>query len=94
MMAAANRTVSDVAGNGGSSESGTAVGGDAGRTRTVPSPPSVMARATADDTAGGNAFSGETSDVNGGYVVNDAGRGKTVNGDKSEFSATPSSCVC
>ena len=64
----------DAAGRGGNSESGTAVGGNASsRHRFTP-------RSQDSDTAGGNAYSGATNNVNGGYIVNDAGRGRLRNG--------------
>ena len=44
----------------------------------------MWARADDASSAGGNAFSGATSNVNGGYVVNDADDGPLKNGDYSE----------
>ncbi|KAI9066681.1 hypothetical protein FKP32DRAFT_1601614 [Trametes sanguinea] len=71
----------DDAGGGGFSESGSAEGGDA---RGPPIPQSVQGfekRAGDAGTAGGNAYSGATSDVSGGSVVNAADdRGAVANG--------------
>ena len=60
------------AGTGGLSESGTAVGGDATRPAAFVQN-NVQKRASDSGTAGGNAYSGATSEASGGTVVNDAG---------------------
>ncbi|OSD05950.1 hypothetical protein PYCCODRAFT_1474837 [Trametes coccinea BRFM310] len=74
-------TTGNDAGGGGFSESGSAEGGDA---RGPPIPQSVQGfekRAGDAGTAGGNAYSGATSDVSGGSVVNAADdRGAVANG--------------
>ncbi|KAI0724282.1 hypothetical protein C8T65DRAFT_626014 [Cerioporus squamosus] len=79
-----DNTAANTAGGGGESESGTAQGGGA-RGPTMPA--SVQRRAGDNGTAGGNAYSGATSDVSGGSVVNAAdNRGTITNngGSKSE----------
>ncbi|KAI0670167.1 hypothetical protein C8Q78DRAFT_1080061 [Trametes maxima] len=64
---AIENTTANTAGNGGFSESGSSEGGDA-RGPTVPS--DIQRRASDSGTAGGNAYSGATSDVSGGTVAN------------------------
>ena len=68
----------DTAGGGGLSESGTAMGGNAAR---PPLPAGVQRRASDSGTAGGNAYSGATSDVSGGSVVNSADEQGTITND-------------
>ncbi|KAL7285725.1 hypothetical protein ACG7TL_000830 [Trametes sanguinea] len=74
-------TTGNDAGGGGFSESGTAEGGDA---RGPPIPQDIQGfqkRAGDAGTAGGNAYSGATSDVSGGSVVNAADdNGAVANG--------------
>ena len=60
-------------GTGGLSESGTAVGGGANRPANVITGNNQRKRASDSGTAGGNAYSGATSDASGGVVANDAG---------------------
>ena len=61
----------DTASNGGFSSSGDADGGDVAR------------RAFDQDTAGGNAHTGDSSDVNGGNVVNTSEDDGTITNDDS-----------
>ena len=61
------------AGTGGLSESGTAVGGDANQPANVITGNNQRKRASDSGTAGGNAYSGATSNASGGVLVNDAG---------------------
>lgn len=53
------RWIVDVAGDGAASDSGDATGGDA-----------VRKRASDDQAAGGNAYSGSTGDTSSGNIVN------------------------
>lgn len=70
--------LTDNAGGGGFSESGSAEGGDA----AGPTPPAGVRRRAGDNgTAGGNAYSGATSDVSGGSVVNSADDQGTITND-------------
>ncbi|KAI0744730.1 hypothetical protein C8Q76DRAFT_700879 [Earliella scabrosa] len=71
-------TTANTAGGGGLSESGTAVGGPAAGPRV---PAGVQRRAGDSGTAGGNAYSGATSDVSGGSVVNSADDRGNINND-------------
>ena len=65
------------AGTGGLSESGTAVGGDANRPAAFVQN-NMQKRASDSGTAGGNAYSGATSNASGGVLANDAGDQGTV----------------
>ncbi|RPD81719.1 hypothetical protein L226DRAFT_564390 [Lentinus tigrinus ALCF2SS1-7] len=88
---AIDNTTANTAGGGGFSESGSAEGGNAASPRL---PDGVQRRASDSGTAGGNAYSGATSDVSGGSVVNAAddqgtvtnGGGNTAGGAGTTFS--------
>ena len=72
--------LTDNAGGGGFSESGTAEGGDANGNQ-IPSNiqgRALQRRAGDAGTAGGNAYSGATSDVSGGSVANQADDNGTI----------------
>ncbi|KAI0757269.1 hypothetical protein C8Q80DRAFT_1116468 [Daedaleopsis nitida] len=71
-------TTANTAGGGGFSESGTAMGGNAANPRI---PAGLQRRASDSGTAGGSAYSGATSDVSGGSVVNEADDQGTVTND-------------
>lgn len=68
-----NNADSNLAPNGGVSDSGPAFGGNAGSFEFDNERRSLPKRAYNDQTAGGNAVSGNSGVVNGGSVVNDAG---------------------
>ncbi|KAI0762659.1 hypothetical protein C8Q74DRAFT_1371666 [Fomes fomentarius] len=72
---ALENTTANTASAGGYSESGTAMGGNAAGPRV---PDGLERRASDSGSAGGNAYSGATSDVSGGSVVNEADDQGTV----------------
>ncbi|CDO70265.1 hypothetical protein BN946_scf184942.g65 [Trametes cinnabarina] len=76
-----NPAGSNAAGGGGFSESGSAEGGDAAGPPIPQDIQGFQKRAGDYGTAGGNAYSGATSDVSGGSVVNSADDRGTVTND-------------
>ncbi|RPD63221.1 hypothetical protein L227DRAFT_561885 [Lentinus tigrinus ALCF2SS1-6] len=82
---AIDNTTANTAGGGGFSESGSAEGGNAAGPPFPDGLQNVQRRASDSGTAGGNAYSGATSDVSGGSVVNAADdQGTVTNGGGSK----------